>query len=71
MMNFGGYLGGMYGMGAMGAGNVNQYYKAKYGCEDCLMGRPYYQMMAKPRINMAEKYSTPNFIQRFLKKIGC
>ena len=70
MMNYYGYPMGMYGMGAMGAGNVNRYYKAKYGCEDCLIGRPYFQTIEKPMINMAKEDFNPGFFKRLFKRLG-
>lgn len=62
------YSGGMYSAG-MGGGNMNQYFKSKYGCEDCFRTTPYMQEYPKPIMPVAKESIQPSFGQRLFNKI--
>ncbi len=69
-MTFG--IGG-YGMGNPmmmgGSSNMNQYFKAKYGCEDCFRTQPYLQEYPKPIMPLAKESIQKSFWSRILSKL--
>ncbi len=72
--NYGGYpmMGSMYGMGGIAGvpgGNYEQYFKAKYGCEDCFKTGAYYYELPKPVTPMPKDDAKPSFWRRLMYKI--
>ena len=67
-MNSMGAMGTM-GMSGMGSGNQFQYFKSKYGCEDCFRNQPYDYSFPKPRLHQPQISHKPNFLQRFLNNL--
>lgn len=51
------------------SGNQFQYFKAKYGCEDCFRTQPYEYEFPKPRLHQPQNFIKPNFLQRLKIKI--
>lgn len=74
-MNIGGFgygnqmMGGMSAMG-MSGGNQFQYFKEKYGCEDCFRSQPYDYECPKPRLYQPKSFVAPSFWQRILSRIS-
>ena len=67
MMNGMSMMGGMNGVNS---GNMHQYFKMKYGCEDCFRTQPYMQEYPKPIMPVAKQATKqPSLIQRILNKI--
>ena len=60
-------IGGMNS--TMGTANVPQYFKQKYGCEDCFRARPYLQEYPKPLVPLAKESMETSFWQRLKKHI--
>lgn len=56
-------------MSGMGSGNMQQYFKSKYGCEDCFYKQPYWQELPKPVMPMPRESIKPSFWKRLLNKI--
>lgn len=54
-------------MGTMGS--VPQYFKSKYGCEDCFRKQPYLAEFPKPIMPVSHKIDNFTFWQRILHKI--
>lgn len=62
------------GMGSMGnnmstMGSVPQYFKSKYGCEDCFRKQPYLAEFPKPIMPISHKVNNLTFWQKILYKI--
>ncbi len=68
--NFGSGFGYPMMTGGMGYGNVNQYFKGKYGCEDCFRKTPYLREFPKPMIPNKISERKFSFWQYFLNKIS-
>lgn len=61
---------GMNSMSTMGGStNINQYFKAKYGCEDCFRTQPYMQEYPKPIMPLAKESIQKPFWSRMLNKL--
>ena len=68
MFNIGGY--GYMMPGSMyNTGHMDQYFKSKYGCEDCLRTQPYLQEYPKPIMPLAKESVKPSFFARLFNKI--
>ena len=67
MFGIGGY--GYNMMSGITAGNTDQYFKAKYGCEDCLRTQPYLQEYPKPIMPVAKESIQQPWFKRLLNKI--
>ena len=50
-------------------GNMQQYFMAKYGCENCLKQEPYWCEYPKSVINEPKNYLKPNIWERIKKNI--
>lgn len=64
---------GMYGypmIGSMGAGNMHQYFKSRYGNENDFRTQPYWQEFPKPVTPVAKESVKPSFFRRLLNKIA-
>ncbi len=61
----------MDGMSQMGGSstNMNQYFKAKYGCEDCFKTQPYLQEYPKPIMPLAKESIQKPFWSRVISKL--
>ena len=70
-MNVSMMSGGMSPMGNnMGTmGSVPQYFKSKYGCEDCFRKQPYLVEFPKPIMPIRHETGNSTFWQRILNKI--
>lgn len=74
-MNYGIGYPGMAGMGGMmspcgtQSGNVNVYFRNKYGCEDCFRKEPYWQEYPKPIIPEGKNSLKPSLLKRFLNNV--
>ncbi len=74
-MNFGfGYpgmigLNGMMSPYGMQSGNINVYFRNKYGCEDCFRKEPYWQEYPKPIIPEGKNSLKPSLLKRFLNNV--
>lgn len=60
----------MGGMSGMNSGNMQQYFKSKYGCEDCFRTQPYLQEYPKPVMPVSKETRNPSFWSRLLNKIA-
>ena len=68
--NYGGYpmMGSMYGMPGMGY-NRAQYFKAKYGCEECFKQGAYDKQLVIPVTPAAKENARSSFLTRLKYKI--
>lgn len=70
--NYGGMGAGMgtYGMSSSGgSGNMQQYFKSKYGCEDCFRTQPYPFEYPKPICPIGKEERGTSFWSKLLTKI--
>ncbi len=61
---------GMYSYPMMGASNMHQYFKARYGNENDFRVQPYWQEFPKPVTPVAKQSIKQSFFTRLLNKIA-
>ena len=50
-------------------GNSNQYFKSKYGCEDCFKSQPYAFEYPRPIIPNNKKNMRPSLWKQFINRL--
>ncbi len=58
-----------YGFGNNSIGNTNQYFKTKYGCEDCFKTQAYAFEYPRPIIPNNNKNMRPSLWKQFINRM--